>query len=144
MFHDIKTVVLGILFCWTFDAVNLSVINTREEINGKYEQRYQQFNSMQYYQKQLVFQPIYNFLECSGKVVLLSSIHDNTLPITAERLQQNPRRKRGIRRRDFDLIEMTGNCQWSVGNNYWNGQSFSVLQPGIHEPGWAIRAVKLL
>lgn len=64
-------------------------------------------------------------------------------------LQQKRRRKKIKRFKDsrilsFEYVNMTGNCLWSVWNKYRSGESFQVEQPGTHEPGWSIKAVKLL
>ena len=89
-------------------------------------------------------------LECSGKVVLSSDYHDFPYEIQAEELKQRRGNRKKIKyRRDgrllhFDYVEMTGNCRWSVWSKSRSGDSFQVDQPGIQEPGWPIRAVKLL
>ena len=89
-------------------------------------------------------------LGCSGKVVLSSDSHDLTFEIQAEDLQRKRRNRKKIEHRrngrllHFDYVEMTGNCRWSVWSKSRSGDSFQVDQPGIQEPGWPIRAVKLL
>ena len=88
-------------------------------------------------------------LECSGNIVLSSPNHNHIVTIQAASLQQKRRRRRIKRFEDsrilsFEYVDMTGNCLWSVWNKFRNGESFQVDQTGTHEPGWSIKAVKLL
>ena len=89
-------------------------------------------------------------VECNGEVVLSSFSHDYTFTIPSEELQQKRRKRKKIKlsqdgeRLTFELANMTGNCRWSLWNKPRRGESFGLDQVGTHEPGWSIRAVKLL
>lgn len=118
----INILIITITFCYSFQTVNLCVICAGNEVNT----------------------------ECSGKVVLSSDYHDFPFEIQAEDLKQKRGNRKKIKYRrngrllHFDYVEMTGNCRWSVWSKSRSGESFQVDQPGIQEPGWPIRAVKLL
>ena len=153
MITQINILITAIAFCYSFQAVNQCVICTGDEVNTgtwPYIKCIFKFNindNINRYQE-IIF--IILILECSGKVVLSSDYHDFPFTIQAEDLKQKRGNRKKIKyRRDgrllhFDYVEMTGNCRWSVWSKSRSGESFQVDQPGIQEPGWPIRAVKLL
>jgi len=88
--------------------------------------------------------------ECGGEVVLTSSSHDHTITILAEDLRKKPRKRVKIKQTidgrllNFEYISMTGNCRWFIWNKYRSGESVPVERVQTYEPGWFIKAVKLL
>ena len=155
MIAHVNILITAIAFCCTFRAVNSCVICTETEVNTGtlYYIRYMfKFNiwindKINWYEN-VPF--ITSILECSGNVVLSSNFHDVRMEIQAEDLKRKRGNRKRIRnRRDgqllqFDYVEKTGSCRWSVWSKSRSGESFQVDQTGIQEPGWPIRAVKLL
>ena len=90
--------------------------------------------------------------DCNGSLELTSIHHNYMKIIRAEKLRQRRRQVQYIRARNpetksrlqFEIVKVTGNCDWTVHENMRGGRMKRITQAGTTVPGWPIKRVKLL
>ena len=84
-------------------------------------------------------------------LTLSSSQHTFTITLDAEVLCKTGRKSKRITARNpdtrellsFDIITLTGNCNWRVFENYRGGRYGNIIQKGVSMPGWNVKRVGL-
>ena len=82
----------------------------------------------------------------------LTQQYQVTIPHDDEKMNNNKRKRRSIRKRHpdnkkkwlkFERVTLTGNCCWNGWDRARAGQPFEMTIPETQQPGWTIRAVQL-
>ena len=95
--------------------------------------------------------------DCNGTVELTSANHNYKKIVHAGRLRKHynydyNRTVKLIRARHpqtrsrllFEIVKITGDCAWTVHENYRGGRKKRMAEVGTVLPGWTIKRVKLL
>ena len=90
--------------------------------------------------------------DCNGTVELTSANHNYMKIVRADKLRKHynydyDRTVKLIRTRHprlFEIVKITGDCAWTVHENYRGGRIKRMAQAGTVLPGWTIKRVKLL